>query len=145
MTDEETKDFAAINFNECFKSIREEKNLRKVTKLLDIFLPTTDKVERYVQSNSFDNCMHRFTVKILNIFDPELQFANTKPMMKNKLQELLSDLKKLKIQLLLVIQTLMKDLNLSHQSIMTKIKNYPREDWIVSYVTTKLTIKIAGC
>ena len=28
---------------------------------------------------------------------------------------------------------------------MTKIKNYPREDWIVSYVTTKLTIKIAGC
>ena len=120
LTDEETKDFAAINFNECFKSIREEKNLRKLAKLLDIFLPTTDKVERYVQSNSFDDCMHRFTVKILNIFDPELQFANTKPMMKSKLQELLSDLKKLKIQLLLVIQTLMKDLNLSTRALWQK-------------------------
>ena len=117
LTDEEAKDFAAINFNECFESIREEKNLRKVAKLLYIFLPTTDKVETYVQSNSFDNCMHRFTVKILNIFDPELQFANTKPMMKNKLQELLSDLKKLEIQLLLVIQTLMKDLNLSIRAL----------------------------
>ena len=61
--------------------------------------------------------MHRFTVKILNIFDPELQFANTKPTMKNKLQELLSDLKKLKIQLLLVIQTLVKDLNLSTRAL----------------------------
>ena len=28
---------------------------------------------------------------------------------------------------------------------MTKIKNYAREDWIVSYVTTKLTIKIVEC
>ena len=117
MTDEEAKDFAAINFNECFESIREEKNLRKVAKLLYIVLPTTDKVETYVQSNSFDNCMHRFTVKILNIFDPELQFANTKPMMNTKLQKLLSDLKKLKIQLFLVIQTLMKDLNPSIRAL----------------------------
>ena len=120
LTDEGAKDFAAINFNECFESIREEKNLRKVAKLLYIFLPTTDKVETYVQSNSFDNCMHRFTVKILNIFDPELQFANTKPMMNTKLQKLLSDLKKLKIQLFLVIQTLMKDLNPSIRALWQK-------------------------
>ena len=39
-TDEEVKDFAAINFNEYFKSIREE-NLRKVAKLLYIFLTTS--------------------------------------------------------------------------------------------------------
>ena len=120
LTDEGAKDFAAINFNECFESIREERNLRKVAKLLYIFLPTTDKVETYVQSNSFDNCMHRFTVKILNIFDPELQFANTKPMMNTKLQKLLSDLKKLKIQLFLVIQTLMKDLNPSIRALWQK-------------------------
>ena len=31
-TDEEIKDFAAINFSEYFKSIREEQNLRKVAK-----------------------------------------------------------------------------------------------------------------
>ena len=37
LTDEEVKDFEAINFNEYFKSIREEKNLRKVAKLLYLY------------------------------------------------------------------------------------------------------------
>ena len=34
LTDEELKDFVAINFREYFKSIREEQNLRKVAKSL---------------------------------------------------------------------------------------------------------------
>ena len=48
LTDEEVKDFMAINFSEYFKSIREEQNLRKVAKLLFIFLTTPDEVEKYV-------------------------------------------------------------------------------------------------
>ena len=46
MTDDEVKDFVDINFSEYFKSIieksysklSEEKNIREVAKLLDIFL-----------------------------------------------------------------------------------------------------------
>ena len=37
-TDEEVKDFVAINFGEYFKSIREKENLRKFTKSLCIFI-----------------------------------------------------------------------------------------------------------
>ena len=49
-----------------------------------------DEVEKYVLSNSFDNFVHDYNVKILNLFDPELQLINTK----NKLKELLNELKK---------------------------------------------------
>ena len=49
LTDEEVKDFVAINFNEYFKSVREEQALRKVAKSLYIFLITFDKIEKYVQ------------------------------------------------------------------------------------------------
>ena len=87
MTDEEVKDFVAINFSE---SIREEQNLRKVAKSLDTFLTTPDEV----QSNPSDNCVHHYNVEILNLFDPELQLINTKLVIKNKLKELLSELKK---------------------------------------------------
>ena len=52
LTHEEVKDFAAITFSEYFKSVKEEQNLKKVTKLLYIFLTTSDEVEKYVQSNS---------------------------------------------------------------------------------------------
>ena len=41
-------------------------------------------------------------VKILNFFDPELQLINTKPVIKDKLKELLSKLKKFKVQTILV-------------------------------------------
>ena len=88
LTDEEAEDFIAINFREYFKSIR------KVSKSLYIFLTTPDEVEIYVQSNSSDNCVHYYNVEILNLFDPELQLINTKPVIKNKLKELLSELKK---------------------------------------------------
>ena len=45
-----------------------------------------------MQLKSFDNYIHRYNVEILNIFDPELQLINTKPMIKSKLKELLSEL-----------------------------------------------------
>ena len=114
LTDEEMKDFVAINFSEYFKSTREElyskrneeQNLKKVTKSLYTFLTTPDEVEKYVdimQSNSSDSCIHRYNVEILNIFDPDIQLINTKPMIKNKLKELLCELKKFKAQVILVL------------------------------------------
>ena len=84
MTDEEVNDFAAINFSEYFKSIREEQNLRKVAELLYIFLTTTDEVEKYVELNYSDNCMNHYNVVILNLFDPELQLINVKSVIKSK-------------------------------------------------------------
>ena len=85
LTDEEVKDFVAINFSEYFKSTREklfsklnEKwNLRKVSKSLYIFLTTPDKAEKYVeimQSYSSDNCIHRYNVESLNNFYPGLKW-----------------------------------------------------------------------
>ena len=41
-------------------------------------------------------------MRILNIFDLELQLINTKTMIKNKLKDLLSELKKFKVQTILV-------------------------------------------
>ena len=93
MTDKEVKDFVAINFSEYFKSIREKQSLRKVAKLLYIFLTASNEVEKHVQSNYSDNFIHHYNVEILNLFHPQLKLINTKPMIKNKLKELLSELK----------------------------------------------------
>ena len=160
------KDFVATNFNEYFKSIREEQNLRKVAKLLYIFLTTPDKVEKYGESNYSDNCVHHYNVEILNLFDPELQLINTKPVIKNKLKELLSELKKFKVQTILVLdykkrndrkifhssaKLIASDSDIDeafksmHQSIMTKIKSYASEDCIVLDVIIKLSIRIFEC
>ena len=48
VTDEEVKDFAAINFREYFKSLSKEQNLRKTAEWHHIFLITPDEVEKYV-------------------------------------------------------------------------------------------------
>ena len=72
LTDEEVKEIVPINFSEYFKSTRKEQNLRKVAKLLCIFLTTPDEVEKYVQSNSSDNCIYHYNVEILNLLDPIL-------------------------------------------------------------------------
>ena len=146
-------DFVAINFSEYFKStweklyskLNEEQSLRKVAKLLFIFLTTSDEVEQYakmMQSNSSDNCVHCYNVEILNLFYPELQLSNTKPMIKNKLRELLSELKNFKAQTILIlgfkkrngrkifhsnIKLIVSDSDIDgafismHQGIMTKI------------------------
>ena len=42
--------------------------------------------------------MRRCNIEILNSFDPELQLINTNPIIKNKLKELLSELKSLKFR-----------------------------------------------
>ena len=63
LTYEEVKDFVTISFIGYFKSIRDEQNLTKVAKLLYIFLRTPDKVEKFVQSNSSDNCVHHHKFK----------------------------------------------------------------------------------
>ena len=93
LTDEEVKDFEAINFSEYFKFISENQNLRKIAKSLYIFLTTPDKVEKYVQSDFSGNSVLHYNVEILNLFDPELQLINIKPIIKNKLNESLSELK----------------------------------------------------
>ena len=145
LTDEEVKDFVAINFSE---SIKEEQNLRKVAKALYIVLTTLDQV----QSSSSDNCIHHYNVKVLNLFDPELQMINTKLVIKNKLKALLNELKKFKVQRVLVLKYKKRndhkifhsstkvtakylDINKAfvsmHQNIITKIKNYAFSDYIV--------------
>ena len=43
LTDEEVKDFVAINFSKYFKSIRDEWNLRKADKSHYFFLTTSDR------------------------------------------------------------------------------------------------------
>ena len=75
-----------------------EQNLRKVAKSLYIFLTTPDEVEKYVQPVSFGNCIQHYNVEILNLFDPELQLINAKPVIKDKLKELLNELKKFKVR-----------------------------------------------
>ena len=56
-----------------------------------------------MEANSSDNCIYRNNVEVLNIFDLELQLINTKPMIKNKLKELINALKKFEIQKILVL------------------------------------------
>ena len=135
-------------------------------KLLHIFQTTPNEEEKLVQSNSSDNCIHHYNVEILNLFDPELQLINTKPMIKNELKELLGELKKFKVQAVLVLdykksndrkifhsntKLIPSDSDTDeafksmHQSIMTKINNYVFEDWTVLNVIKKHSIKIFQC
>ena len=87
-------------------------------------------------------------------------------MIKNKLKELLSGLKKTKVQTLLVIgykkrndhkifhsstKLIASDSEIDeafkfmHQNIMTKTKNYADKDWIVLNAIIKHSIKIFKC
>ena len=70
-----------------------------------------------MQSNSSDNCVPHYNLDILNLFDPELQLINTKPVIKNKLKELLSELKNFKVQTILVLDYKKReDCKVSHSS-----------------------------
>ena len=71
-------------------NLKKKKNLRKVAKLLYFFLKLPGKV----QSNSFNNCIYQYNVKILNLFNPELKLINTKAKIKNKLRRFLNEWKK---------------------------------------------------
>ena len=57
-----------------------------------------------MQSNSSDNCGHYYNIEILNLFDPELQLIYTKPIVKCKLKQLLSVLKKFKVERILFLE-----------------------------------------
>ena len=57
-----------------------------------------------MQSNYSHKCIRHYVTKILSLFDPELQLINTKPTTKNKLKELLSQLKKFKVYSMLVFE-----------------------------------------
>ena len=129
-----------------YSKLSEKQDLRKVAKSIDIFLTTPDEVENYVQSNTSDNCIDHYNVEILNLFDPELQPINTKPKIKSKLKELLSeaililDYKKrndfkifhLKTKLIATDSDIDEEFKSMHQSIMTNNKkNYHCKDLIV--------------
>ena len=111
-----------------------------------------------MESNSFDKYTHRYNVKVLNLCDPELQLINTKSMIKNKLKELLSELKKFEVRTILVLDYMKKNdpkifhssakliardsdidqaIKFIHHSIVTKIKIYACKDCIVLYVIIK--------
>ena len=160
------EDFIAINFSGYFKPISQEQHFRKVAKSLYIFLATPDGLEKHVQSNSSDNCINHYNFDILNLFDPKLQLIDTKPLIKNKLKELLIEWKKFEVKAVLVVdykkrnerkilhsstKLIASDSDIDeafksmHRSIMTKIENYVFEDWIVLDAVIKHDINIFEC
>ena len=103
-----------------------------------------------MQSSSSDNFIHRYNVNIFNIFDPELQLINSKLVIKNKLKELLNELKKFRGQTIVVLgykkrndrktfhsstKLVASDLDIDeafksmHQSVIRKMKKYVCENW----------------
>ena len=102
--------------------------------------------------------LNRVNIRILNIFDPELPLISTKPISKNKLKELSSELKNLKVQGILVLEykwriwvlliatdsDIYEAFKSMHQSSMIKIK-YANEIWVVVDIIKKHSIKIFEC
>ena len=108
--------------------------------------------------------VYHYNVKILNLFDPEVQLINTKPVIKSKLKKLLNELKSLKFKAGLVLDYMKRNgckifhssakliasdshiheaFKSMNQSIMKK-KN-ASEDWIVLDVIVKHSIEIFNC
>ena len=98
----------------------------------------------------------------MNLFDPELQLINNIPVIKKKLKEMLSELKKFKVQKILVLDYKKRnDCKIFHssakliasasdidvallsiyQSIMTKIINYASVNCIILNVIIKHSIE----
>ena len=119
-----------------------------------------------MQSNSPDNCVNHFNIEVLSIFDPELQLIYTKPIIKNKWKELLSEFQRFKVQTIWFFEYKKRNDNKifhscakliacdsdihetfksMHQSIMTKMKNPASKDWIVIETIVKHSIKIFEC
>ena len=44
-----------------------------------------------MQSGSSDGCVHIYNVDVLNPFEPKLQLINAKPVIKNKLKDLIGE------------------------------------------------------
>ena len=118
-----------------------------------------------MQSSLSDKYVHRYNIEILNLFDSELQLISAKTIIKNKLKELLSELKS-SVQTILFLEyqkrnnrrifhsnakLIASDSDIDeafkskHQSIMSTMKNYADEDWIVVDMIIKHSIKIFEC
>ena len=118
-----------------------------------------------MQSRLSDKYVHRYNIEILNLFDSELQLISAKTIIKNKLKELLSELKS-SVQTILFLEyqkrnnrrifhsnakLIASDSDIDeafkskHQSIMSTMKNYAGEDWIVVDMIIKHSIKIFEC
>ena len=94
--------FSKSTREKLYSKLSEKQNLRKVAKLFYVFLTTLEKVENYMQWNTSDNCVHYYDIEILNLFYLELELINTKPIIKNKLKEFLSELKMFKAEKTLI-------------------------------------------
>ena len=118
-----------------------------------------------MQPSLSDKYVHRYNIEILNLFDSELQLISAKTIIKNKLKELLSELKS-SVQTILFLEyqkrnnrrifhsnakLIASDSDIDeafkskHQSIMSTMKNYAGEDWIVVDMIIKHSIKIFEC
>ena len=118
-----------------------------------------------MQSSLSDKYVHRYNIEILNLFDSELQLISAKTIIKNKLKELLSELKS-SVQTILFLEyqkrnnrrifhsnakLIASDSDIDeafkskHQSIMSTMKNYAGEDWVVVDMIIKHSIKIFEC
>ena len=103
---------------------------------------------------------------MLNLFDTELQLINIKPMIKRKLKELLGELKKIKVQKILVLEykkincckifhssakLIVSDTDIDeafksrHQSIMMKMNNCSSKYWNAVETIEKHSIQIFEC
>ena len=119
-----------------------------------------------LQSNSSDNSVHHYDVKILDLFDTESQLINTKSMIKNKLKEFLCKFKKFNVQKILVLDDKKRnDCKISHSStkliasdsyigeesisllkaFLTKIKRFAYENWVFLDVIIKHYIMTFEC
>ena len=114
-----------------------------------------------MQSNCSDNCICNFDIKILNLFHPEMQLINAKPMIKNKLKELLNELFN-HVRSILVLEYKKYDdktfhssaelvarntdinetFKAMHQSIMTKIINFGSKNGVAEIIV-KHSMKIS--
>ena len=120
-----------------------------------------------MQSSLSDKYVHRYNIEILNLFDSELQLISAKTIIKNKLKELLSELKS-SVQTILFLEYQKRNnrrifhsnakliasdsdsdideaFKSKHQIIMSTIKNYAGEDWVVVDMIIKHSIKIFEC
>ena len=68
-------------------------------------------------SNSCDNFVYHCNIETLNLFEPELQLINTRPLIKNKLKDLISELKMFKFHPILVLLYEEKDYHKSMHKI----------------------------
>ena len=131
----------------------------------NIFAVIVFRLLKVLETNYSDNFLHQYNVEIFYLFDQELQLINTDPLIKNKSKELLNEMKKFKVQIIFLDYQTRNDHKIFHsnayliasnsdidkafksmdQNVMTKIKTYASEDYIVLDVTIKHSITIVEC